>query len=89
MHRKRRATWLAPCLVCGGILLAATPAFAQQTGGVEGEVLNRENEPVVGAEVRVHALSRLVLTDSLGRFRLAGLRPGTILLEVMSDRWGC
>lgn len=88
MNNQWWATRLTPCLVCGAILLASAPAVAQQTGGLEGEVLNVYNEPVHGAEVRIHAASRLVVTDSLGRFRLGDLRAGSLLLEVMSDQWG-
>lgn len=88
MHDRKLPSRLGPCLACSALLLIPSPGAAQETGGLEGEVLNRDHDPVVAAEVRIHALGRLVLTDSAGRFRLDDLRPGLQLLEVMSDRWG-
>jgi iron complex outermembrane receptor protein len=89
-NRKWGSLSALPAVLPALAAFAVFPAVAtgQQTGGLEGEVLNVEGDHVEAAEVRIHALSRLVLTDSLGRFQMTDLRPGTVLLEVMSERWG-
>jgi hypothetical protein len=69
------------------IALAARPLGAQATGGASASIVgdvssSRDSTPVVGAQVRLPADDRAVTSDSLGRFRVAGLAPGAHALLV-------
>ncbi|NUO48176.1 MAG: hypothetical protein HOV80_04885, partial [Polyangiaceae bacterium] len=67
-------------------------------GIAEGHVLDDRDEPVVGARVGLDAVptflpvgklpSRLAITDADGRFKLAGLPEGTVILEAYSPELG-
>lgn len=59
---KRIAIWLVSCF-CAIVALA-------QTHDVRGEVLDRMNEPVVGASVRVKGFDLSTITDIDGKFLL-------------------
>jgi len=71
-------------------LLAALAGGQQEpvSGTVSGTV-RREGtrQVVVGAEVRVEALRRVVRTDSAGRFDIAGVPPGSFSLRVAALRY--
>lgn len=61
--------------------IVTSPAAAQETGSVvTGEVLDVTGDPVPAVDVLRAEGERLGQTDSVGRFRLTGLRPGTIRL---------
>ncbi|WP_223827530.1 TonB-dependent receptor domain-containing protein [Hymenobacter armeniacus] len=55
--------------------LLAPAAWAQETLRGRVQIAGRD-QPVVGAEVYVASLSRVVLTDSAGRFEVTGLAAG-------------
>jgi len=62
-------------------LLLVAQLFAQQSGGVTGEVRDKvSGEPLIGCDVFVAALQVGTTTDSLGKFRLS-LPVGDHLLE--------
>lgn len=82
----RFATALIFLVAAGAV--SAGGAAAQETGSVEGRVLDTDGRPVAGAEVRVVTLDATVLTDGQGSFRLAALPPGGYLLRVESARSG-
>lgn len=58
--------------------LLAAPLWAQQFA-LRGKVTTRENEPLVGATVRVKGTQTAALTDGDGGFRLQLPGPGSIL----------
>jgi hypothetical protein len=63
--------------------MATAAVGAQATGTLYGVVLNASNGARLGgAEVRVEAIGRLVVTDSLGRFVFVGLQPGPARFSV-------
>ena len=69
------------------VLLAVHPLGAQVSGGGGASLLgdvtsSRDSQPVIGAQVRLPADDRVVVTDSLGRFRVAGLAAGAHALVV-------
>lgn len=72
-----------------GLLLGAGPLRAQETDAVErsaavsGLVVRAESaQPVEGARVDVVEHDRSTLTDSAGRFTIAGLEADTVTLRV-------
>jgi iron complex outermembrane receptor protein len=81
MTRNRIVFGGALLLLCAGV--APTVGSAQDLAGtVGGVVLNGANgRPIADASVGVPALNRFVATDSAGRFRLAGVRFGSQLVE--------
>lgn len=58
--------------------LLAAPLWAQQFA-LRGKVTTRENEPLVGATVRVKGTQTAALTDGDGGFRLQLPGPGSVL----------
>lgn len=65
------------------LLVAVPAAWSQVSGAIAGRLVDRATrEPVVGAEVFVLGLRRLVISDSGGGFLYRGLRPGDYLLQV-------
>lgn len=58
------------------MLIFANMAWAQETDVLNGRVLDTENKPIAGAEINVAESSRIVLTDTEGRFLLKGIKPG-------------
>ncbi|SDL14116.1 SusC/RagA family TonB-linked outer membrane protein [Siphonobacter aquaeclarae] len=58
--------------------LLAAPLWAQQFA-LRGKVTTRENEPLVGATVRVKGTQTAALTDGYGGFRLQLPGPGSVL----------
>lgn len=58
-------------------------SMAQSTGVVGGSAIDKVTQkPVMGASVQVMGTSIAVLTDSLGQFRLSGIRVGTYRVEI-------
>src|SRR5262245_25745091 len=84
-----RSVRLALALLLAG--LAAAPALAQfNAGTVMGTVTDEQQGAVVGASVTVRnvdtGVSRTIMTDSAGRFRMPNLPPGNYGITV--DRTG-
>jgi hypothetical protein len=61
---------------------AAAPAGAQELGGVIGRVTNPAGRPIAGAEIAAVSTPFTTTSDTLGRFRLLGLRAGETILRV-------
>lgn len=53
-----------------------------QTFTLRGRVLDDASEPVIGASVLVKGTDRATTTDITGRYVIAGLKPGSLTLEV-------
>jgi iron complex outermembrane recepter protein len=69
-------------IACGALLfLGAGAARAQEGSPVRGVILSVKGVPVSGASVGIPSLARYVSSDSAGRFRLAGVRLGSYLVE--------
>lgn len=67
--------------------LAATVALASTASAqaeLQGHVYGAERQALANADVSVPELQRRTLTDSLGRFRLQGILPGTHLVITRS-----
>jgi hypothetical protein len=61
----------------------ATPSVPVRTGQIAGVVLDSLNGRfLVGAEVMVEGAKATIVTDSLGKFRIDSLQPGTYQLGV-------
>jgi hypothetical protein len=58
------------------VMMAASTALAQARGGIKGR------EPVAGAEVSAVGVNSHLVTDSLGRFLVPHLWPGTLILRL-------
>ena len=62
------------------ILLTGTQVFSQQTGEVQGRVMDPAEAVIPGATVSVEALpegpARTTTTDGAGHYRMEGLAPG-------------
>src|SRR5215813_2449 len=77
------AALLGPILLL--LLLSAVPAIAQDTtgvGAVAGIVTGTDEKPAPHVTVCVAGITRCVLTDTAGRFRIADLRAGRYRLQV-------
>ena len=77
------AALLGPILLL--LLLSAVPAIAQDTtgvGAVTGIVTGTDEKPAPHVTVCVAGITRCVLTDTAGRFRIADLRAGRYRLQV-------
>ena len=73
-------------LAAVGIVALATPAFAQNTITLEGQVVGTGGEPVAGAQIAVVNTGtnerRNVTTRATGDFRVLGLFSGTYAVDV-------
>lgn len=64
-------------------LVGATPAeFDENTGGIEGVILNDEDLPVPGASVGIVSLGISTTTDSVGAYSLSKIEPGEQVVHV-------
>ena len=55
-------------------------AAAQGTAALTGRIVDTAGAPIIGASLRVPQLERSVAVDSTGRFRLAGLSTGRVIV---------
>jgi iron complex outermembrane receptor protein len=72
-------------LLLAGVLLivAARPASAQAPASVAGHVIARDTgRAVSGADVRVDGTPLSAVTNTVGRFQIDGVVPGTVTLVV-------
>ncbi|MEP6692016.1 MAG: carboxypeptidase-like regulatory domain-containing protein, partial [Gemmatimonadaceae bacterium] len=70
------------------MLLAAGPGWlaaqAVQEGSITGRIVDRVTQaPIVAAQVTVVGTSRGTATGEDGRFRIAGLKPGAIIVRAL------
>jgi hypothetical protein len=66
----------------GAALVAASESAAQERGTLTGVVRDSAGVPVRDADIAVVALRMLTKTDGDGRFRLAKLPPGEIIVSI-------
>ncbi|HEY6208266.1 MAG TPA: TonB-dependent receptor [Gemmatimonadales bacterium] len=72
------------CLLFGPRAAAAQDSTTERDSAtVTGQLVGREtHDPISGAAVTLLGTNRATNTDSTGRFALAGLAPGAVLLEI-------
>ncbi|MDX2129866.1 MAG: TonB-dependent receptor [Chloroherpetonaceae bacterium] len=62
--------------------------FAQETGVIEGQVLDRDTQQeIIGAKVEVVGTKLGTITNAFGTFQLKGLTPGTYRLRVTAPEY--
>ncbi|HEY8175118.1 MAG TPA: carboxypeptidase regulatory-like domain-containing protein [Gemmatimonadaceae bacterium] len=66
----------------GAALVAASTSAAQERGTLTGVVRDSAGTPIRDADIAVVALRMLTRTDGDGRFRLAKLPPGEIVVSI-------
>jgi len=79
-------TWGGPAARTGSLLLLLARPLAAQTAVVSGAVTDSAGAPIEYARVRAAGTNLRALTDGAGRFRLARVRAGQVVLHV--DRVG-
>lgn len=62
--------------------LFAVPVGGQTLTSISGVVTDSAGAPIASARVEAQGIAAPVLTDFAGRFRLAGVTPGTVSLSV-------
>ncbi len=72
---------ILPLLVVIMVISGMSVKAQEGKGTLRGKVINKQNEPVVGANVFVKETSEGVATDVEGRFELE-LKPGTYTLRI-------
>ncbi len=80
-----RAVVLLAVLLSTGLLVGPTPAAAQQTAAITGQVSDQMGASVPGAKVEIVsglAATRSAATDDEGRYRFEGLEPGEYTIRV-------
>jgi Flp pilus assembly protein TadD len=84
-----RHGWMMACAALFALALA-TPAAAQSTGLVRGEVKDASGKPVEGAKVSIDAESTNrhfeTKSDKKGQFQQIGLPPGNYRLSAEKDK---
>ena len=86
---------MTPCTPGGEARFALAPlatrlgtvAVAAAVIGVTGQVVDRQLQPIAGAEVRLAGTGRTVTTDTAGRWQAFGLDTGTVLVRVAHPRY--
>src|ERR1041385_4944535 len=78
--------WGGPAARTGSLLLLLARPLAAQTAVVSGAVTDSAGAPIEYARVRAAGTDLRALTDGAGRFRLARVRAGQVVLHV--DRVG-
>ena len=78
--------WSGPAARTGSLLLLLARPFAAQTAVISGAVTDSAGAPIEYARVRAAGTDLRALTDGAGRFRLARVRAGQVVLHV--DRVG-
>lgn len=67
-----------------GVLLffIFTKVYAQNTGTVSGVIIDKVlQQPVAGASIFITQANKRTITDGLGKFSIAGIKPGAYTLE--------
>jgi len=85
MNRRIRLRAILPlcCMALAAWLAAPSLALAQQTGMVQGVVLDLSTQqPVAGADVYIQGTQLRVATNAQGRFMMVSVPPGTHRLVV-------
>lgn len=57
--------------------MAPPPQFGDDTGAIQGSVINEENLPVPGALIGIVELKAETVSDAQGQFTLSNIPPGT------------
>ena len=78
----RVAAALAALLLALGV--TARQAAAQKTGIIAGRIVDDSGASVRDAQVTVRGRAAPAVTDSAGRYRLADVKPGTLVLKVLA-----
>jgi TonB-dependent starch-binding outer membrane protein SusC len=77
----RQHGWL---FLIGALLLGTTPAMAQDTGSIRGQVTDAQTlRPLVGVQVTVPGTGLGALTSSEGRYEVRGVTPGEVQVRAM------
>jgi iron complex outermembrane receptor protein len=63
-------------------LLVLSPLGTWAQFALSGQVLNAQQQPVVGASVLVHEIQRGRVTDAQGKFSFEGLKKGDYHLHI-------
>ena len=85
-----RCAWLprltAALAICASLTLGGTRLAAQTDAMLEGTITDPQDRAVAGVEIRVAQVAtgavRDVLTDSGGRYSVAGLQPGAYIVSI-------
>ena len=85
------ASWQVPrpwrtCALLAGLLAAAAPATAQDSGRVMGQVTTRSGAPIAGVQVYIPSANQGTLTNADGRFLIPNVSPA--VHEVRAERIG-
>ena len=86
--RSRQRSLRGFALVFGLLVVGVFPLSAQETGTVQGRVVNADGGLVTDALVRVVSLGARVPVDSSGIFIITDVPPGNYLAEAESPRFG-
>jgi hypothetical protein len=78
--------WLRIGMLTLGLGATSVTATAQGAGVITGTVRDPYGRPIPHAEVRVDGAAQASTADSLGRFSLQNVPPGTVMLRVL---WIC
>src|SRR5512138_1173921 len=82
-HPEQRM-WRASFVIRALAATVASASTASAQAELQGHVYGAERQALANADVSVPELQRRTLTDSLGRFRLQGILPGTHLVITRS-----
>ena len=85
MTGKRISRWFLAVVAVAALLVPGTGAFAQTTGTLEGTVVDENSQAVPGVTIELSSPSlqgtKVVVSDSSGRFRQVLLPPGSYTLR--------
>ncbi|UCC26913.1 MAG: TonB-dependent receptor [Gemmatimonadales bacterium] len=81
-------TSVGAALLAALLALVPSPASAQETGSIRGQVTSATLGPAAGVTVRLVGRDRSVTTDEVGRFSFTGLVAGSYVVEVEDERLG-
>lgn len=83
---KNRLVWTTLSLIASVVVFATISprAGAQETSAINGRIVDAvSGAPITGVQVLIVNTTRGTLTANDGRFRIAGVRPGTYLVRVV------